>query len=129
MGVGRGVASGGGDKGEAPVETLMAQLMKDDTTADCVIVVDGREFLCHKCILATASAVFRTMLYKEGVKQWECRIKLDGLSAAGWDILHNYCYMQSYVEDAWRASFVGCMSTGGRVCIAVVGALGHESPS
>lgn len=94
MGAGRGVASGG-DTGETRLGTLMAQLMKDDTTADCVIVVDGREFPCHKCILSTASDVFRTMLYKKGLKQWESRIKLDGVSAAAWDTLQNYCYKQS----------------------------------
>lgn len=70
--------------------------MGDDTTADCVVVVDGdREYPCHKCILATASAVFRNLLYSQGVKQWESRIKLDGVSVAGWDTLHNYCYKQS----------------------------------
>lgn len=77
------------------MDSPMAQLMKDESTADCVVVVADREILCHKCILANASHIMRTILYKEGVKQWECRIKLDGVSAAGWDTLHNYCYKQA----------------------------------
>lgn len=96
MSAGHGATAGGGDSRVAGAATPMAKLMGDDTTADCVVVVDGdREYPCHKCILATASAVFRNLLYSQGVKQWESRIKLDGVSVAGWDTLHNYCYKQS----------------------------------
>eukprot|EP00170_Pyropia_yezoensis_P006489 contig_26473_g6510 len=90
-----GDADGSSD-GERRLASRVGRLMSDTLTADCIVVVEGVEYRCHKCILASVSTVFRTMLYEAGMReQRKCLVKLDGASAAGWAALHTYCYRDS----------------------------------
>lgn len=97
-------ASGGADvgsAGEARLASRIGRLKCDTLTADCIVVVEGVAFRCRKCILASASPVFRTMLYEAGMReQRKCLVTLDGVSAAGWTALHGYCYEESLC-DPW----------------------------
>lgn len=90
-----GDADGSSD-GERRLASRGRLLMRDTLTADCIVVVEGVAYRCHKCILASVSTVFRTMLYEAGMgEQRKCLVTLDGASAAGWAALHTYCYRES----------------------------------
>lgn len=82
-----------GSDNESCLARRMGRLMIDARTADCTVEVGGVDFPCHKCILASASPVFRTMLYEAEMReQREGHIKLDGMTEAGWAVLRSYCY-------------------------------------
>lgn len=66
---GGGSGGGGGKDTEACLASRMRRLMLDAHTADCTVEVGGVEFPSHKCILANASPVFRTMLYDAGMRE------------------------------------------------------------
>ncbi|KHJ96498.1 BTB/POZ domain protein [Oesophagostomum dentatum] len=58
--------------------------------ADFVVVVEGREFNLHRCVLVAASQYFSAMLKDQTKEAAQGRVELKGISADVFDIIVRY---------------------------------------
>nr|XP_005991271.2 PREDICTED: kelch-like protein 6 [Latimeria chalumnae] len=81
------------DNGLATVlQVGLENLRLENSLTDVVLCVDGREFSCHRVVLAAASNYFRAMFCNDLKEKNEEKIVIKGIDAESMQILLDYTY-------------------------------------
>ncbi|NXU58138.1 KLHL6 protein, partial [Turnix velox] len=75
----------------------LENLRRENSLTDVTLCVDGREFSCHRAVLAAASNYFRAMFCNNLREKYEEKIVLKGIDAEAMNILLEYTYTSKMV--------------------------------
>ncbi|KAL6726066.1 hypothetical protein Aduo_008076 [Ancylostoma duodenale] len=71
---------------------VLPAMLASGRFADFVVVVEGREFNLHRCVLAATSQYFSAMLKTQTLEATEGRVELKDISADVFEIIVRYTY-------------------------------------
>eukprot|EP00929_Paragymnodinium_shiwhaense_P087376 TRINITY_DN47573_c0_g1_i1.p1 TRINITY_DN47573_c0_g1~~TRINITY_DN47573_c0_g1_i1.p1 ORF type:complete len:258 (-),score=27.80 TRINITY_DN47573_c0_g1_i1:127-837(-) len=80
-------------------QVMLSNMWLDCEFADCKVICGGREFLCHRIVLGTASVVWRAAFTSAFREARDATININGADVAAVEALLQYVYKGEFNDD------------------------------